>query len=255
MSGVTPYELLARFPDRSQPLVTHYAGPTGRVELSVASVANAVAKAAGLLRDGLGLEPGEATVSVDLPRHWQLPIWTMAALTVGARVGRSLDEVVDVRIVGPAALTIAGSAEQGEGQADVEVRADQLLVSACDAFGLPLPAQLIVAAAAAFGVPVLDVGIEARVHPDLFTPEAGAGDAALIEADGFVPWAARAAAMAAGSPRGSRLWVDDATAEADLLTRSALVPLVLGGSVVIGIGLTPAEATHVRSVERVSDAT
>ena len=76
----------AAYPDRTRPMVTHYDGPESRVELSVASVANAVAKAASMLRDGLGLPPG-AVVSVDLPRHWQLPVWVMAGLVRG-RHGR-----------------------------------------------------------------------------------------------------------------------------------------------------------------------
>ena len=103
MTFRTPYEALATYPDRSMPLVTFYDGADSRIELSVASVANAVAKAGSLLRDGLGLEPG-AEVSVDLPRHWQLPVWVMAALSVGATVGRDLQGPVDVRILGPAGL-------------------------------------------------------------------------------------------------------------------------------------------------------
>ena len=104
----TPYDLLGAYPDRTRPLVTHYDGPDSRIELSVASVANAVVKSASMLRDGLGLPPA-AVVSIDLPRHWQLPVWVMAALSVGATVGRDLTGrdlagrepavPVDVRIV------------------------------------------------------------------------------------------------------------------------------------------------------------
>ena len=79
----------------------------------MASVANAVAKASSMLRDGLGLAPG-AVVSIDLPRHWQLPVWVMAALSVGAMTGRDLPGPVDVRIVGPRGLAaIAAGADRG----------------------------------------------------------------------------------------------------------------------------------------------
>ena len=67
------------------------------------SVINAVAKASSLLRDGLGLPPG-SVVRVDLPRHWQLPIWVWAALSVGATVGRGMTGPADVRIIGPEGL-------------------------------------------------------------------------------------------------------------------------------------------------------
>ena len=285
----TPYEALAGFADRTQPLVTHYAGPTQRVELSVASVANAVAKAAGLLRDGLGLPPGEAVVSVDLPVHWQLPVWVMAGLTVGAQVGRNLDEFVDVRIVGPdwprdplvggqsdppaagdsqGPVDVEGSAEGEspvEGRTQVESQADQVLVSSCDAFGLPLPAAELAAIANRIAAPVLDIGVEARAFPDLFQPEPGAGAAGGVRIAagrrpeggpiaavriGWVEWATRAAE---GLPAGARLWVDERTPSDELLARTALIPLLHGGSVVIGTGLAPADADHIRTVERVSE--
>ena len=255
---VTPYAALARFPDRTRPLLTHYSGADQRVELSVASVANAVAKAAGLLRDGLGLAPSEATVSIDLPRHWQLPVWTMAALSVGARVGRHLPGQVEVRVIGPG---IASVGEPGpDGQVDVEgVRrraADDVLLSGCDPFGLPVPALVRAEVEASLGGPVIDVGIEARAQPDVFTPEPGAGEAGeLVGTDcSTVPWAEAALAHASGRTDGARLWIDERTHESGLLVLSALVPLVLTGSVVIGSGLTAEQAEHVRAVERVSRA-
>src|ERR687898_246333 len=57
----TPYDLLLAElrRDRSRPLITYYDDGTGeRVELSVATFDNWVAKTAGLLRDGLGVQPG-----------------------------------------------------------------------------------------------------------------------------------------------------------------------------------------------------
>jgi uncharacterized protein (TIGR03089 family) len=239
---VTPDRLLAAYPDRTRPLVTHYAGPHARIELSVASVGNAVAKAAGLLRDGLGLVPG-ARISVDLPRHWQLPVWTYAALCVGATTGRLLSDRVDVRIIG---------AEELDGP--IPGAADELLVSSCDSFGMPVVG----------GVPadVLDVGVEVRSYPDVFVADPDAGSAARLVLPGSpsgatVAWtdlvaAAQPASAAASSPRGARLWVDDRTPDESLLLTAAAVPLLLQGSVVIATGLTVEAAGHVRAVEGVT---
>ena len=233
---MTPYELLVRFPDRSRPFVTHYDGPDARVELSVASVANGVAKAAGLLRDGLGLPPG-ATVSLDLPRHWQLTVWTLAALSAGARVGRGLAGDVDVRVIGPAGLAAQ--------QAGADPRADEVLASSCDPFGLPVRGGLPAG--------VLDVGVEARAHPDVFAPEpAAAASATLLDERGERPWPAlRQAGPPPGVRTGQRLWVDEGTPEGGLLGAVAIVPLLAGGSVVLATGLGAADAERIRRVEGV----
>lgn len=237
---VTPDALLAAYPDRTRPLVTLYAGRASRVELSVASVGNAVAKAAGLLRDGLGLAPG-ARVSVDLPRHWQLPVWTLAALCVGATCGRRMADRVDVRIVGPAGLLDPAP-----------LAADELLVSSCDTFGMPV----------ATGLPadVLDVGVEVRGYPDVFDAEPAAGRSARLVVTGpgepgsAVPWAdlvdsSQRAIATAPALRGARLWVDEGTPDDRLLLAAAALPLLAQGSVVIATGLAADEADRVRAVE------
>jgi len=233
VNPATPYHLLAQYPDRTRPLVTHYDGPDSRIELSVASVANAVAKASSMLRDGLGVPPGCA-VSVDLPRHWQLPVWVMAALSVGATVGRDLAGTVDVRIVGPQGLTaIAAGAGPG---------ADELLVSSCDAFGLPVPG----------GVPrgVIDLGIEVRAHPDQFSPEPGAAEAAVLLVDGVaVPWGQAQPGL---NQSGARLWVDEGTPDLRLLHSVAVQPLLLRGSVVIGTRLDPEQVARTWASEAVT---
>jgi uncharacterized protein (TIGR03089 family) len=240
---VTPHDLLTRLPDRTRPFITAYRGPYERVELSVASVANGVAKAAGLLRDGLGLEPG-ATVSLDLPRHWQLSVWTLAALTAGAQCGRHLPGAVDVRLVGPDALAGLGP---GSDPSSV-LRAAEVLAASCDTFGLPVPG----------GVPagVLDVGVEARIYPDAFAADpAAAASAALVGPSGVRTWAELGAAVARtrqqGSRVGQRRWVDESTPEGDLLGALACTPLLTEGSVVLATGLTSEEAARIRQVEAV----
>jgi len=239
----TPYEILGQYPDRTRPWVTHYDGVDSRIELSVASTANAVAKAASMLRDGLGLTPG-SVVSVDLPRHWQLPVWVMAALSVGATVGRDLPgrdlptrdlpAPIDVRIVGPQGIAaIAAGGDWG---------ADEVLGCWCDAFGLPVPG----------GVPagVIDV-VEVRAHPDQFSPEPDAGRmAALLVRRAPVRWADLA--HTAGPQPGARLWVDEDTAEPVLLHAVAVEPLLVGGSVVIGTGLDAERAVRIRATEAIT---
>jgi uncharacterized protein (TIGR03089 family) len=234
----TPYELLGRHADRTRPWVTHYDGPDSRIELSVTSTANAVAKAASMLRDGLGLSPG-AVVSIDLPRHWQLPVWVMAALSVGATVGRdlptrALPAPIDARIVGPQGL--AAIAAGGDPVAD------EVLACSCDAFGLPVPG----------GVPagVIDV-VEVRAHPDQFSPDPQADRTAVLIVGGVpVPWADMD--RAPGPQPGARLWVDEDTAESILLHAVAVEPLLAGGSVVIGTGLDPQRAVQIRATEAVT---
>lgn len=232
---MTPYDVLCRVPDQARPLVTHYAGPDSRVELSVATARNGVAKAAGLLRDGLGLLPG-GVVSVELPRHWQLPIWVWAALSAGATCTRGeLPELAepDVRVVGPDAL------------ADLEVGHAEVLVCSCDAFGMPLPG----------GVPpgVLDAGVEVRAHPDrLQVDPAASAQAALVVAGRVQPWAPwGTGSPATASPR--RIWVDELTPEHALLGTLAVDVLAPGASVVIATALAEEQARRLQSVEGVSE--
>jgi uncharacterized protein (TIGR03089 family) len=89
--------------DPGRPLVTFYDDATGeRIELSVTTYANWVAKTAGLLQDELGLERGDL-VLLDLPTHWHGPVWLGAAWSVGLRV--TTDPVrrteADVVVCGP----------------------------------------------------------------------------------------------------------------------------------------------------------
>src|SRR3954452_5217845 len=99
----------------ARPLVTFYDDATReRVELSVATYANWVAKTAGLLQDELGLDRG-AVVLVDLPTHWLGPVWLGASWSLGLAVtdAASLAPEADLVGCGPGGLpTHAGNADR-----------------------------------------------------------------------------------------------------------------------------------------------
>ncbi|SED73019.1 TIGR03089 family protein [Streptomyces sp. 3213] len=106
----TPADLLrsALAADPGRPLVTFYDDATGeRVELSVATFANWVAKTANLLQGDLGAGPGDRVVLL-LPAHWQTAVWLLACSSVGvvADVGGD-PAAADVVVSGPDALDAA----------------------------------------------------------------------------------------------------------------------------------------------------
>ncbi|MEV1022429.1 TIGR03089 family protein [Streptomyces sp. NPDC050264] len=106
----TPAALLqaALAADPGRPLVTFYDDATGeRVELSVATFANWVAKTANLLQGELNTEPGDR-VAVLLPAHWQSAVWLLACSSVGvvAEVGGD-PAGADVVVSGPDTLDAA----------------------------------------------------------------------------------------------------------------------------------------------------
>ncbi|WSQ09664.1 TIGR03089 family protein [Streptomyces sp. NBC_01231] len=103
----TPADLLrsALAADPGRPLVTFYDDATGeRVELSVATFANWVAKTANLLQGDLAAAPGDR-VSLLLPAHWQTAVWLLACSSVGviADVGGD-PRAADVVVSGPDSL-------------------------------------------------------------------------------------------------------------------------------------------------------
>ncbi|MFD4873277.1 TIGR03089 family protein [Streptomyces sp. NPDC058420] len=106
----TPADLLrsALAADPGRPLVTFYDDATGeRVELSVATFANWVAKTANLLQGDLGAGPGDR-VSVLLPAHWQTAVWLLACSSVGVVADVGGDPgVADVVVSGPESLEAA----------------------------------------------------------------------------------------------------------------------------------------------------
>jgi uncharacterized protein (TIGR03089 family) len=92
-------EQLRRDPGR--PLVTFYDDATGeRIELSVTTYANWVAKTASLAQDELDLTRGN-TLRLDLPTHWLGPVWLGAAWSLGLTVTTGAADLV---VCGPAGV-------------------------------------------------------------------------------------------------------------------------------------------------------
>jgi uncharacterized protein (TIGR03089 family) len=132
------------------PLVTFYDDSTGeRVELSVATYANWVAKTASLLQDELGLVHGDR-LRVDLPTHWLTPVVLGAAWSLGL-------VVVPPDEPGPAEAVVCGPSgvERYAGAAGVPVVAPSLLP-----MGTRFPEELPEG--------VIDFGLVVWGQPDAF---------------------------------------------------------------------------------------
>ncbi|KQZ75238.1 TIGR03089 family protein [Nocardioides sp. Root151] len=90
--------------DPGRPLVTFYDDATGeRVELSVATYANWVAKTSSLFVEEFDLERGD-TVLVDLPTHWLAPVFVGAAWNAGLVVSFDPEQPADLTVCGPDGL-------------------------------------------------------------------------------------------------------------------------------------------------------
>ncbi|MGS2588334.1 TIGR03089 family protein [Streptomyces hebeiensis] len=94
--------------DPARPLITFYDDATGeRVELSVATFANWVAKTANLLQGDLSAEPGDR-LALLLPAHWQSAVWLLACSSVGVAVDIGGDPAAaDLVVSGPDTLDAA----------------------------------------------------------------------------------------------------------------------------------------------------
>ncbi|MFB6709500.1 TIGR03089 family protein [Streptomyces sp. NPDC056333] len=109
-SDRTPADLLrsALAADPARPMVTFYDDATGeRVELSVATFANWVAKTANLLQGDLAAEPGDR-LALLLPAHWQSAVWLLACSSVGVVADVQGDPAAaDLVVTGPDTLDAA----------------------------------------------------------------------------------------------------------------------------------------------------
>jgi len=233
-------EVLARQvrTDSARPLITFYDDATGeRTELSVATYANWVAKAASLLVEEHDLERGQ-TLRIDLPAHWLGPIFLGAAWTAGLVVvgpDDSEDGAADAIVCGPAGL--ARWAEL----------ADRVPVLACALLPLgvrfadPLPPG------------VHDVGIEIWSQPDSFIPwdPPEPDDPAYAVSGTTTTQAELWSAAAAGSllTDGGRL-LSEANPASPPGLATFTEPLVRGGSMVLVTHSGPERLEAIEIAER-----
>lgn len=233
-------EVLARQlrSDAGRPLITFYDEATGeRVELSVTTYANWVAKAASLLAEEHDLERGH-TIVVDLPTHWLGPVFLGAAWTVGLVVaGPEGTDAPDAVVCGPGGLDRWAPL------------ADRIPVLACSLlplgvrFAEPLPPD------------VHDVGIEVWSQPDAFValdPPAGPDPAYRLDGAATTQdelWTAAAAGSLLTD--GGRL-LSEANPASPPGLATFTEPLVRGGSVVL---VTHSEPVRLQAIEIAERAT
>jgi uncharacterized protein (TIGR03089 family) len=219
--------------DAGRPFITFYDHETDeRVELSLTTYANWVAKAAGLLVEEGDLERG-MRLRLDLPTHWLGPVFLGAAWTVGLSI--TDDDDPDAVVCGPDSLAAWAD------------RADDLPVFACSLrplgvrFAQPVPAG------------VHDVGIEIWTQPDAFSPWDPPTEADLAFVAGVVRLTQgelmQAAAAGSVLTDGGRLFsVTNPASPPGIVTVTE--PLACGGSLVLVRHLAPERSQSTYDAER-----
>ncbi len=220
--------------DPGRPLLTFYDHATDeRVELSVTTYANWVAKASGLLTDVADLERG-MSLRIDLPPHWLSPVFLGAAWNVGLRVTTADDP--DAVVCGP----------------------EQLDAWAPHAAGIPVLACSLRPLGVRFADPlptgVLDVGVEIWSQPDGWTAwdpptEDDLATDALTQGQLLPSPADPTAAAGSSLTDGGRLLsVADPASPPGMATFTE--PLGRGGSLVLVRNPDPARLDDVYDAER-----
>lgn len=218
--------------DAGRPFVTFYDDATGeRVELSVTTYANWVAKVASLLVEEHDLERRQ-TLRLDLPPHWLGPVFLGAAWTVGLVVDPDASSP-DAVVCGP-----AGLAQWAPLAGDLPVLACSLLPLGVR-FADPLPPG------------VHDVGVEVWSQPDAFAPwdPPGPDDLALPGVTQGELW--RAAAAGSLLTDGGRL-LSEANPASPPGIATFTEPLVRGGSLVLVTHTEPERLAATSVAERVT---
>ena len=221
--------------DSGRPLITFYDDATGeRVELSVTTYANWVAKTASLLVEEHDLARGQR-LCVDLPAHWLGPVLLGAAWTAGLVVTTPADGDADAVVCGPASLDRWAPL------------ADGLPVLACSL--LPLGVRF----ADQLPPGVHDVGVEVWSQPDAFTPydPPGADDPATGASYGGLTQGELWSTAAAGSllTDGGRL-LTEANPASPPGVATFTEPLVRGGSLVLVSHAEPGRLEATYAAER-----
>ncbi|MEU5402191.1 TIGR03089 family protein [Streptomyces sp. NPDC005963] len=223
-SDLTPADLLrsALAADPTRPLVTFYDDATGeRVELSVATFANWVAKTANLLQGDLAAEPGDR-LALLLPAHWQSAVWLLACSSVGVLVDVGGDPSrADLVVSGPDTLEEA---------------------RACSGERVALALRPLGGRFPQTPTGFSDYAVEVPSQGDRFAPYAPVdptGPALAVSAEGIeltgaqVVERARADAESLGLKSGSRLLSGLGYGDWAGLSAGLYAPLAVGGSVVL----------------------
>jgi uncharacterized protein (TIGR03089 family) len=221
-SDRTPADLLrsALAADPARPMVTFYDDATGeRVELSVATFANWVAKTANLLQGDLAAEPGDR-LALLLPAHWQSAVWLLACSSVGVVADVQGDPAgADLVVTGPDTLDAARAC-----------RGERIALALRPLGGrFPQPPEGFA-----------DYAVEVPSQGDRFAPYAPVDpDAPALTVGGLGLTAAQLVARARedavelGLTPGSRLLTGRTYDSWDGLSAGLFAPLAAGGSVVL----------------------
>ena len=197
--------------DAARPLVTYYDDVTGeRVEVSATTLANWAAKTANLLRDELGVHPGDP-VAVLLPAHWQsvavhLGVWWCGGVVVADPDGAEV------------ALCTVERLPEAEA-------APEVAVLSLDAFGRGVDG---------LAIGITDYATAVRVHGDAFAPTPVPGDAPALEERSVeeVLASARASAASQGLTARDRVLSSASWDTTDGLVDGLLAVLAAGASLV-----------------------
>ncbi|MCS0637916.1 TIGR03089 family protein [Streptomyces sp. LP05-1] len=223
-SDRTPADLLrsALAADPARPLVTFYDDATGeRVELSVATFANWVAKTANLLQDGMSAEPGER-VALLLPAHWQTAVWLIACASVGVVADLDGDAAAADHVV-------AGPDRLADGLA---CRGERFALSLAP-LGRRFPAPPEGYADYAVEVPTQGDRFAPYVPVDPDAPALAVGGAELTGADLVARGRADAGRLGLTDAEGARLLSGLPYDTWEGLSAGLYAPLAAGGSVVL----------------------
>jgi uncharacterized protein (TIGR03089 family) len=228
--------------DPARPLLTFYDDATGeRVELSVRSFENWVAKTANLLRDELDAEPGDH-VALWLPTHWQSAVWVCAAAACGVEVSHDTGQATAVEVVVAGPDTLAAAA--GRGAREVVALSLRPMGQGFET-GTPPGTVDYASTVLAQG----DAFVPAQA-PDGQAPFVVARDGSLSQRDLLERARDRAAALGLG-PRG-RLLTDANPAAPSGLAGGLLAAMVTDGSVVLNRNPDPAAVDERARQERVT---
>ncbi len=192
------------------PAVTWYGADGQRAELSATSLLTAVAKTAAVLVDEWEV-PAGARVRLDLPLHWQLPVWLAACDLAGMTVTDSA-----------AADVVVGMTPDPPGDAEFPV------LVAGGAFGLPGPPP---------PAPLLDHARDAMGQPDAFLGVPAPDSAWDLGARRWdrpdIAGAARSLAADLGLHPGGRLLVPTGIGAPTLWLAVWATPLLVGAAAVL----------------------